>query len=63
MLMVSQLDYLYYCAYRPGEIQVQFKIERDERYIKTLRKKELEFAYKLIEHGHKLESKFYGQEV
>ena len=63
MLMVSQLDYLYYCAYRPGEIPVQFKIERDERYIKTLRKKELEFAYKLIEHGHKLESKFYGQEV
>jgi putative phage-type endonuclease len=63
MLMVSELDYLYYCAYRPGEIPVQFKIERDEGYIKKLRKKELEFADKLIEKGHILESKFYGKVV
>jgi hypothetical protein len=61
--MVSQLDFLYYCAYRPGEIPVQFKIYREEKYIKTLRKKELEFADKLIERGHKLESKFYGKEI
>jgi putative phage-type endonuclease len=63
MLMVSELDYLFYCAYRPGETPVQFKIYRDENYIKTLRKKEIEFADKLIERGHKLESKFYGKEI
>jgi putative phage-type endonuclease len=63
MLMVSELDYLYYCAYRPSEIPVQFKIERDENYIKILRRKELEFADKLIEQGHILESKFYGKVV
>jgi hypothetical protein len=63
MLMVSELDFLYYCAYRPGEIPVQLKIERDDAYIKRLRKKELEFADKLIEQGHKIESKFYGKVV
>jgi hypothetical protein len=33
------------------------------KYIKTLRRTELEFAERLVDYGHKLEKKFLGKKI
>lgn len=63
MLMITNFEYLYYCAYRPGANAIQFRIYRDDKYIKKMRKTELEFADRLVDYGHKLEKKFLGKKI
>ena len=63
MLMITNFEYLYYCSYWPGENAIQYKIHRDDNYIKILRKTELEFAERLTDYGHKLEEKFLGRKI
>ena len=63
MLMVTQLDSLFYASYRPGEELIILEIYRDENYIKKLRKRETKFISDLVKLGHKVQKKFYGKKV
>ena len=63
MMMVTQLDSLIFAAYRPDEKLISFEIERDERYIKRLRKEELNFIQELKSHNHYLQYEFRGYRV
>lgn len=61
MLMVTQLDSLFYASYRPDQELIILQIYRDERHIKELRKRETKFISELIKLGHKVQKKFYGK--
>ena len=63
MLMVTQLDTLFYASYRPGEELIILEIYRDESYIKELRKKETKFVTELVKLGHKVQKKFHGKKI
>jgi hypothetical protein len=63
MMMVTQLDSLIFAAYRPDEKLISFEVERDERYIKRLRKEELSFIQELKSHNHDLQCEFRGYRV
>ena len=63
MMMVTQLDSLIFAAYRPDEKLISFEVERDERYIKRLRKVELSFIKELKSHDHDLQYEFRGYRV
>lgn len=63
MMMVTQLDSLIFAAYRPDEPLISFEVERDERYIKKLRKEELNFIKELKSHGHNIQYEFRGYQV
>jgi hypothetical protein len=63
MLMVTQLDSLFYASYRPGEELIILEIYRDENYIKKLRKRETKFISDLVKLGHKVQKKFCGKKV
>jgi hypothetical protein len=63
MLMITNFEYLFYCVYRPGVTAIQYRIHRDDKYIKTLRRTELEFAERLVDYGHRLEKKFLGKKI
>jgi putative phage-type endonuclease len=63
MLMVTQLDSLFYASYRPGEELIILEIYRDESYIKELRKRETKFIKELVKLGHKVQKNFYGKKV
>ena len=63
MMMVTQLDSLIFAAYRPDEPLISFEVERDERYIKKLRKEELNFIQELKSHGHDIQYEFRGYQV
>jgi putative phage-type endonuclease len=63
MMMVTQLNSLIFAAYRPEEELISFEVERDERYIKRLRKKEFNFIQELKRHGHDVQYEFRGYRV
>lgn len=63
MLMVTQLDSLFYASYRPGKELIILEVYRDESYIKELRKRETKFIKELVKLGHKVQKKFYGKKI
>jgi hypothetical protein len=63
MLMVTQMDSLTYAVYRPGMPLLTLEVNRNESYIKRLRKNEKEFIEELVEHGHDVQSRFVGRLV
>ena len=63
MMMVTQLDSLIFAAYRPDERLISFEVERDESYIKRLRKEELNFVKELKSRGHSIQYEFRGYRV
>jgi putative phage-type endonuclease len=63
MLMVTQMDSLTYAVYRPGLQLLTLEVNRNESYIKRLRKKEKEFVEELAENGHDVQFRFVGRLV
>jgi putative phage-type endonuclease len=63
MMMVTELESLIFAAYRPNERLISFEVARDERYIKSLRKQELNFIKELKSHGHSIQYEFRGYRV
>jgi putative phage-type endonuclease len=63
MMMVTELESLIFAAYRPDQSLISFEVERDERYIKRLRKEELNFIKELKSHGHRVQNEFRGYRV
>ena len=63
MLMVTQMDSLTYAVYRPGMPLLTLQVNRNESYIKRLRKKEKEFVEELAENGHDVQFRFVGRLV
>jgi putative phage-type endonuclease len=63
MMMVTELESLIFAAYRPNENLISFEVERDERYIKKLRKEEIRFVKELKSHGHDIQYEFRGYRV
>ena len=63
MMMVTRLDSLIFAAYRPDQPLISFVVERDERYIRKLRKEELNFIKELKSHGHDIQYEFRGYQV
>jgi putative phage-type endonuclease len=63
MLMVTGLNSLCYAAYRPHEPMILIDVIRDERYIKGMRKKEIQFIDELVSRGHKVQNVFHGSKV
>ncbi len=63
MLMVTQMDSLTYAVYRPGVPLLTLQVNRNESYIKRLRKKEKEFVEELAENGHDVQFRFVGRLV
>ncbi len=63
MMMVTELDSMIFAAYRPDERLISFEVERDDRYIKRLRKEELRFIKELKSHGHSIQYEFRGYRV
>jgi putative phage-type endonuclease len=63
MLMVTQMDSLTYAVYRPGMPLLTLEVNRNESYIKRLRKKEKEFVEELAENGHDVQFRFVGRLV
>lgn len=63
MLMVTQMDSLTYAVYRPGLPLLTLEVNRNESYIKRLRKKEKEFVEELAENGHDVQFRFVGRLV
>ncbi len=63
MLMVTQLESLTFAVYRQDQRLIAFDVERDEIYIRRLRKKEKQFIKDLSERGHQAQDEFYGHKV
>jgi len=63
MLMVTELESLTYAVYRPDKPLLTLKINRDDSYIKRLRKKEKEFIQELVNRGHDMQNQFVGRLV
>jgi putative phage-type endonuclease len=63
MMMITQHDSLKFAAYSPGDPLVVLNVKRDERYIKRLRQRELDFVRELESRGHKLQYEFRGYQV
>jgi len=63
MMMVTQFDSLIFAAYRPDERLISFEVERDESYIKKLRKEEIKFINELKSHDHDIQYEFRGYRV
>ena len=63
MLMVTQMESMLFAAYSPGEPLITLIVNRDDKYIKELRRKEINFVNELKSHGHKVQSKFRGRIV
>ena len=63
MMMVTQLESLIFAAYRPEEKLISFEVERNEGYIKKLRKEEIKFVQQLQSRGHDIQDEFRGYQV
>ena len=63
MMMVTELNSLIFAAYRPDQGLISFEVERDEIYIKRLRKAELNFIKELKSQGHSIQNEFRGYRI
>jgi putative phage-type endonuclease len=63
MMMITQHESLKFAAYSPDDPLVVIDVKRDERYIKRLRQRELDFVRELESRGHKLQYEFRGHQV
>ena len=63
MLMVTEMESLTYAVYRPDKPLLTLKVNRNETYIKRLRKKEKEFVQELEIRGHEFQYQFVGRLV
>ena len=63
ILMITQHENMVFAAYRPDRKLIAIRIERDETYIKKLRKKEIEFAHELMKMGHEIQKEFKGLKI
>jgi putative phage-type endonuclease len=63
ILMISQLEKIIYVSYRPYEPLVVIEVGRDEKYIERMRVAEEEFANRLTNSGHQLQSEFRGNQI
>lgn len=63
VMMVTELEKIIFAAYRPGKETIILKVMRDERYIKQLRRAEIEFVSELKSRGHELQYEFRGVRV
>lgn len=61
MLMVTQLEKMIFAAYSPGKALLTVEVLRNESYIKSLRKKEIDFANELLSLGHVIQKDFVGE--
>ena len=64
-ILVSEIDGSMYVGMseKPDERLISFEIERDESYIKKLRKVELNFIQELKSHDHAIQYEFRGYRV
>lgn len=60
VLMVTGLDSLYFAAYRPNQPMIVLEVDRDDYYIKRLRKAEEEFVSNLMKRRHNVQRAFVG---
>jgi putative phage-type endonuclease len=60
ILMVTEMDFMHFAAYRPGMPLIILKIGRKESYIRRLRDAEEAFATKLMKRGHTIQRTFVG---
>lgn len=63
ILMVTQHENMVFAAFRPNSKLIVIRVERDESYIKELRKKEIEFVQELIKKGHEIQKDFKGKKI
>ena len=62
-LMVTEIEYITYALYRPSKKLLTLKIQRNDTYIKKLRKQEKEFVKQLRAAGHEIQHQFVGRLV
>lgn len=62
-LMVTQLEHMFFSAYRPDKKVITLQVPRNDAYISRLEKASLEFAKVLRQNGHTLQSTFVGTSV
>ena len=63
ILMITQLDKIFYAAYRPYLELLTMEVPRNEVYISRLRETEEAFAESLRRRGHKLQLEFKGTPI
>lgn len=63
MLMISDLESLYYVSFRPSEKLIVLEVGRDQEYIDILLNSEIEFVKLLKKRGHKMLDKFLGKAI
>jgi putative phage-type endonuclease len=63
ILMITQLNFITYVAYRPTKEILVLEVPRDDSYISDLRIAEQSFAKELLNYGHKLQSNFQGRKI
>ena len=63
MLMVTQMESMLFAAYSPGKPLITLVVNRNDKYIKELRQKEISFVNELKSHGHKVQREFRGRIV
>ena len=63
MLMVTQMESMLFAVYSPSEPLITLLVNRDDKYIKELRRKEISFVNELKSHGHKVQSMFRGRMI
>jgi len=63
ILMITQLNFISYIAYRPTKEILVFEVPRNNSYICDLRIAEQSFAQELLNYGHKLQSNFRGRKI
>lgn len=63
MLMVTQMESMLFATYSPGKPLITLVVNRNDKYIKKLRRAEISFAKNLKSHGHKVQCEFRGRLV
>lgn len=63
ILMITGLDEITYSAYRPRQPVRIMTVSRDDRYIRRMRRTEMNFMDDLISHGHPFQRVFRGRKV
>lgn len=63
MLMVTQMESMLFAAYSPEKPLITLVVNRNDKYIKELRQKEISFVNELKSRGHKVQCEFHGRIV
>jgi putative phage-type endonuclease len=61
ILMITELEWIVYAAFRPDKPIITLNIHRNDDYIKQLRKNENDFVKQLVERNHRMQYQFVGR--